>query len=713
MNVTSGEKINVLLVDDRPENLVALDALLSSKYVSLYKCDSGEAALRQILREDFALILLDVQMPGIDGYETAKLIKARDRSRHTPIIFITAINQDPEHVHFGYTLGAIDYIFKPFDPDVLKSKVDSFIEMHLNGKRLLEQTKLLNEKTKELELANGRLLRLASDLQRAEAMAKVIGETSLDTMITFDDQGVVTSVNPAVRRMFGYAQEELLGSSVERLFRQSIFQEYLQDADGGDRRGHIFELEALASGGVSFPAEIQIHKTQVEERLLYACTIRDITERKAQMAKLRYMAMHDTLTGLPNRTRLYEEIRSLQGKPFALLMFDLNHFKTINDTLGHSYGDEFLRTISRELRSLEHQGALVARLGGDEFAALLPSVGSEESADVARTIVQSIEQPRVIHGVTLAVGVSMGIALSPEHGEEPDELMRCVDVAMYQAKRRGMDFALYDRQSDENDPYYLTLMGDLRGAIEKGQFRLHYQPKIRLRTGELTGVEALIRWEHPEHGMIAPSDFIPLAEQVGMIHPLTCWVLEEAIRQCKEWESRGVDLSVAVNLSVRSLQDQDFPELVSRLLRSYDLKECKLQLEITESFLMTDTIRAMVILEELKSRGVKLAIDDFGTGFSSLAYLKQLPVSQVKIDKSFVLQMADDNDNAVIVRSIIQLAHNLRMGVVAEGVEDERAWNTLLDWGCDEAQGFHISRPLPADPLERWLQSECDGSRWK
>jgi len=531
-------------------------------------------------------------------------------------------------------------------------------------------------------------------------------------MITFDEEGTITSVNPAVTRMFGYAREEVLGESIDRLFREPFLRQYVEEWETKGTLGDTIELEAIDRGGATFPAEVQLHETRLEQRRIYACTIRDATERKAQLEQLEYMALHDMLTGLPNRVYLHEAVRRRRGEPFALIMFDLDHFKTINDTLGHSYGDELLKCLGRELLALVPADGVVARMGGDEFAVLLPGSCVESAEQAAQNMIRLIEQPVSVDGITLAVGVSMGIALSPEHGDDPETLLRCADVAMYSAKSSSGGCAIYDKSADGNSPYRLSLMADLRSAIEKEQFRLYFQPKLRLESRRVAGVEALIRWKHPEHGFVPPIEFIPLAEQTGFVHTLTLWVLEEAIRQCKAWEDAGIDLPVAVNLSVRCLQHQQFPELASGLLKKYGLPEHKLQLEITESFLMADTARAMVVLEELHRSGISLAIDDFGTGFSSLAYLKQLPVSQVKIDKSFVMSMEKDDNSWMIVRSIIQLAHNLRMGVVAEGVECAEAWATLSDWGCDEIQGFYIAKPLPADDFEAWLRNECEDKRW-
>jgi diguanylate cyclase (GGDEF)-like protein len=574
-------RAHVLLVDDRIENLIALEALLASNDIKITTSNSGEGALKHLISEEFALILLDVQMPGIDGYETAKLIKSRNKSKEIPIIFITAINQDPEHVLAGYAVGAIDYIFKPFDPDLLKSKVDGFIEMHNSSKQLKLKTELLNKKTKQLEEAND---------------------------------------------------------------------------------------------------------------------------------KLKYMATHDALTGLPNRIELYDKMDSLikcsPDSVFSLVIFDLDNFKAINDTLGHSYGDELLKAIGSEIEKSFREDQMIVRLGGDEFAVILPN------HDLAKTVfrVEELQHifnlPFVIEGISLAVGASWGIVVFPEHGLNRDDLMRRADVAMYEAKRSGIGYAVYDKKHDLNDPLRLELMGDLRYAIDRGELVLHYQPKLEILTKKITGVEALVRWQHPKHGMIPPISFISIAEQIGIINPLTNWVLEESIKQCKEWEMQGIELKIAVNLSVRSLQDINFTKSVAKLLETYQLNPKKLQLEITESFLMSDATRAIDVLIEIRKLGIELDIDDFGTGYSSFSYMSQLPVNRIKIDKSFVMSMGGQQGDAMIVRSLINLAHNLNLEVIAEGVENVQIWETLSSWGCDEAQGFYIARPTNASDFMTWFKSQ-------
>jgi len=500
------------------------------------------------------------------------------------------------------------------------------------------------------------------------------------------------------------------------LFREPLISSWLDRKKLGEP-DKLYEIDAVSRDGTIFPAEVQIHETYLDGLLIYACTVRNIIERKAQLAELKYMARHDGLTGLPNRTLLYEKIKHLIQMPsgqhsFALIVFDLNNFKAINDTLGHSYGDTLLQRLGTLVLNELSADETIVRLGGDEFAVLLPKCDEAVAINKSKQILDIIERPVTIEEITLAIGVSLGIVLFPDHGESPDTLLQRADIAMYSAKRNGSGYAIYDKQYDLNDPYSLVLMGELRKAIENGEFTLYYQPTVVMATKEITGVEALVRWNHPKYGLIPPVDFIQLAEQIGFINPLTYWVLEEAIRQCKMWEEEGIDVHVAVNLSVRSLQDTGFPQFAMDLIRKHKLRADKLLLEITESFLMSDTVKASEVLTNLRSMGIQLSIDDFGTGFSSLSYLKNLPVSTIKIDKSFVIAMMNDPDNAMIVRSTIMMAHNLRLKVVAEGVEDMETWNTLKTWGCDVAQGYLMSRPQPPEDIVKWLKEQNNVGVW-
>ncbi len=434
-----------------------------------------------------------------------------------------------------------------------------------------------------------------------------------------------------------------------------------------------------------------------------------LREREAEHAALKYQATHDALTDLPNRTlftdRVGQAIRTARRERLsvALLLMNLDRFKDINNTLGHPNGDLVLQQVGCRLRDVLRECDTVARLGGDEFAVLLPSADTEGAILVARKILQALEVPCVLEGLPLQVEASLGIVVCPDHGEEADLLLRRADVAMYAAKQAGSGYVVYTAERDHYSPHRLALMGELRHAIDQNQLVLLYQPQVHLPTGRVTGVEALVRWQHPQRGLIPPDQFIPAAERTGLIKPLTLWVLKAALQQCHAWHRAGWDLNVAVNLSARNFQDPQLPDQVAALLRQCGVPPNRLELEITESILMADPARAMDILTRVSALGVRLSIDDFGTGYSSLGYLKKLPVDVIKVDKSFVMNMAADEDDTVIVRSTIDLAHNLGLTVVAEGVENRDVWERLVALGCDAVQGYYLSRPIPAVELTDWL----------
>ncbi|GAC1539927.1 MAG: hypothetical protein NVS3B12_26480 [Acidimicrobiales bacterium] len=434
------------------------------------------------------------------------------------------------------------------------------------------------------------------------------------------------------------------------------------------------------------------------------------------LAIAEHQAMHDDLTGLPNRACFYERADgTLKGSGYkmeqtAFLLFDLDRFKEINDTLGHKYGDRVLCEIGPRIASGLRDGDTLARLGGDEFCVLLPHLDCVDTAvEIAQRIIALLEHPFDIDGTRLVVGASCGIGIGPVHGTTTNELLQRADVAMYVAKDSGTSVRVYSDELDVNSPARLALLGELRTAIGMEQLVLHFQPKASLRTGEIQGVEALVRWHHPTWGLVAPDQFIHLAETNVLMKPLTTWVLNAALRQVRLWrETEGLsELSMAVNVSTRSLLDESFPAEVIACLERWDVPPRLLELEITESAIMADSVRAFRLLNELADYGVRLSIDDFGTGYSSLAYLKDLPVSQLKIDKGFVCRMDTDPNHAIIVRSVIDLGHNLGLQTVAEGIENQATWDQLASLGCDSAQGFYLARPMAADEFVPWLQMMC------
>ena len=426
-------------------------------------------------------------------------------------------------------------------------------------------------------------------------------------------------------------------------------------------------------------------------------------------ARNEYQATHDQLTNLPNRG-LFRDIvqreltRADDDRPFAVLLMDLDRFKEINDTLGHHYGDRLLESIGPRISAGLRNGDVLARLGGDEFALLLRGLRTPRDAErVAERVCEMLAEPFELSDFTVEVEASIGIAWSGDADANVDDLLRRADVAMYSAKADNVPLRFYSSDRDEHSPERLGLVADLRRGIERRELVLHYQPKLDLRTGETAGVEGLVRWVHPSLGLLQPHAFIDLAERTGLIKSLTLAVIDLAVEQAARWQAAGTPLTVAVNVPVRSLLDPAFPGQVAERLAREALPPSSIAIEITESTMLADPDAALAVLSALGAMGVKMAIDDFGTGYSSLAYLKRLPVSELKIDRTFVCNLVDGRNDEVIVRSTIELGHNLGLRVVAEGVEDEETLHELRRLGCDEAQGYHLSRPVPAAELERWL----------
>ncbi len=435
-----------------------------------------------------------------------------------------------------------------------------------------------------------------------------------------------------------------------------------------------------------------------------------------QQRRLLKQALHDALTDLPNRTllrdRLEQAISSAQstGNSVALLLMDMDRFKEINDTFGHHYGDLLLQQFGPRLRSALRDSDMIARLGGDEFAIVLPATDEPAAIQAANRILRVLDDPYTIEGYNLDVGASIGIAISPQHGTEAHILLQRADVAMYYAKRTESGAAVYEAEHDGYSPERLALIRELRLAIESEHMVLHYQPKVNLKSRRVESVEALMRWQHPERGMIPPDQFIPLAEHTGLIRPLTRLALNLALGQCHQWHAAGLNLRVAVNISARSLYDSQLPSLIDSLLKTWNLPAEVLELELTETALMADPGRGAVILQQLQDMGISIAIDDYGSGYSSLAYLRQLPLDTIKIDKSFVRDMATDEADAFIVRSVTDLGHSLGLEVVAEGAENQQTVRLLTMMGCDVIQGYYLSRPLSPEALDSWFLDLRDRS---
>ena len=541
-------------------------------------------------------------------------------------------------------------------------------------------------------------------------------------MLLMDLDGKIIDSNPAIQELLGHSHGELVGRRTsefvhpdDRHEARAAYVRMIADGESSLRMQHRFvgrDGEVLwVDASASLVRDSDGHKS------FAVGMMQDITQRKeaeaallSQSALNEHQALHDALTGLANRTLLRNRIdhavkaRRRTDARAAVLVMDLDGFKEINDSLGHAAGDELLVELGRRLKAALRTSDTVARLGGDEFGVLLPQASVPD--DVLRAVERmqgAIETPITLQGLSLSLEASIGIALYPDDGKDVETLLRCADGAMYHAKAEKSGWAFYQSSHVRQDTVRLTLMGDLRRALDQHELVLYYQPKAVLADGEVHAVEALLRWNHPVRGLVPPDDFIPMVQQTGLIKPLTLYVIDEALRQCRSWQDDGLRLAIAVNLSARNLVDAEFPTQVAGLLERWNVEPALLEFEITESAMLADPTRTKLILEHLSAMGIRLSIDDFGTGYSSLAYLKRLPVSEIKVDRSFVMNMDENEDDATIVRSTIDLGRNLGLDVVAEGVESEQVWNRLKALGCTAAQGYYLSRAVPAPELQAWL----------
>ena len=589
---------------------------------------------------------------------------------------------------------------------------------------------LVRPQIRESDLATGLTPPRITALDRALAGSLRGGQVARIKIWNRDSRVVYASDHTIIGKRFPTVDDEL---------EEALDGETASDVDdltkaenAGDRRfGKLLEvytpIRSSTSGRVVGAFELYLpyrpiaagiaHDTQrlylylaAGLTLLYLLLFRIVagasTRLRRQAAENEHLALHDPLTDLPNRSLFHDRAHQAilgarrDDTGVALMILDLDRFKEVNDTLGHHNGDLLLQEIGVRLRGGLRESDSVARLGGDEFGLLLAHVADgSEALMLGERVREVLRRPFTLEGVTLDLEASIGIALYPEHGEDVDTLLQRADVAMYLAKEDRSGCELYAADRDEYSPHRLALAAELRRALDENELVLHYQPKADLNDGRIVAVEALVRWQHPEHGLLPPDQFVPLAEATGLIRELTLRVLDEALRQQRLWREDGIEVRVAVNLSARDLYDLTLPATTERLLAQHGVPATALELEITESVIVADPMRARAILNRLSEMGIGLAVDDYGTGYSSLGYLKRLPIDEMKIDRSFVMQMADDRNDAAIVRSTVELGRNLGLKVVAEGVETAAAWAHLKALGCDFAQGYYLSKPIPAEEV--------------
>ena len=533
----------------------------------------------------------------------------------------------------------------------------------------------------------------------------------------------IAFVNEGFCAIYGREREEVIGQTIEMLGivdrHASIVRELLDHVF--DRLPFTAEATARRKDNTEFELELELVPVEDGGQLTHwVAFLRDVTDEKTQVVKLRHQAMHDPLTELPNRAMLFDTLEKLidqarqSNTMMALLLMDLDRFKEVNDTFGHHFGDALLKQVAFRLRNQLRSADTVARLGGDEFAIIVSEVGDATSvARIARNLLNTLEQPFIVDEQVLEVGASIGIALYPSHGTDARTLLRRADVAMYSAKQSQVGYSFHRQEQEPRSRDQLSLVVEMRNALEQDDFVLYFQPKLHLRSGLMTRAEVLLRWKHPKRGMLAPSVFIPIAERTGLIRPMTDWIFDRSMAQLRAWHDTGAPIHLAVNLSAKSLLEQALPTKIQAVLDRYQIEPRFLKIEITESSIMADPAHALAVLSMLQSMGVRLSVDDFGTGYSSLMHLRQLPIDEIKIDKSFVIGMSTSDADAAIVRTMIDLAHNLGKQVCAEGVEDAVTWRRLSELGCDLAQGYWMSRPLSAEDLMQWLVDTSWGLKFR
>jgi diguanylate cyclase (GGDEF)-like protein/PAS domain S-box-containing protein len=698
------DKATILIVDDAPENLSVLGELLQPDY-AVRAANNGLRALKvahDAPRPD--LILLDIMMPDMDGYAVLTHLKGDPATRDIPVIFVTALDASTDEQR-GLDLGAVDYITKPICPAIVLARVRTQLELKRMRDRLRDENAWL-----EAEVMRR--------IRQRELILTSAGEGICGT----DPEGNISFINPAAAAMLGYMQEDLLGHAAHATF-------YGRRADGSPYPAADCPLTNCLAGkfGINDREDVFWRKDGTLLEVEFTCqpiieageslgtvvTFRDISERKRYRAEIERKSNFDDLTGLPNRNLLADRLAQgitrcrRSGGMLAVLLINLDRFKTINDSLGRTAGNTVLREVAQRLFAHTPVGVTLARTEGDEFVLTMEIDGPAAVAQLAQPLLAALAEPCQVDTRQFFLTASIGIALYPRDGDNNETLLQNAAAAMTRAKiASGNAYQFYATEMNARALERLDMENGLRRAIDQGELVVHYQPQLSLKSGAIIGAEALVRWQHPERGLIPPGDFIPLAEESGLIVPLGTWVLRAACLQNRAWQEAGLPpFTVAVNLSARQVAAQDIVQLAGDILRETGLDARYLELELTESMVMADADAFIQATEQLKGLSITLSIDDFGTGFSSLSYLKRFSIDRLKIDQSFVHEMTQDPNSAVIAQAIISLAHSLGLAAIAEGVETAAQLNYLRSHHCDEMQGFLFSRALPADEFEALLKS--------
>jgi len=692
----------ILIVDDEQQNRRLLEALLIPEgYVTLCAA-SGEEALRSIAATPPDLILLDVMMPMMDGYAVASILKADPKTSNIPIIMVSAQIDHGARLA-GLEAGAEEFLTKPVDRAELWLRVRNLLRLKAYGDLLQNHRSILEQQ----------VLERTADLQRfrtaMDFTADAIFLVSRATMR-------ILEVNATASSMLGYTRSEFLGMGPADFSAgtgpqlASIF----DAVHASDRAPQLREMRVRRKDGSDLPVESRRHAQRIGDDWVTVTVLRDTSEREESEMRLQRQSHYDLLTGLPNRTLFYETLDKAlatakdQGGDVAVLSINLDRFKNVNDTFGHDNGNALLVQVSSRLLQCVLVRDIVGHLGGDEFALVLAVKDAEDGpAEVAASIRQCLRAPFVVGDNEVTITASIGISIYPIDAIDSESLIRFADTAMYRAKREGRD-TLRFFTADMNAEVLNRIETEtaLRKALENDEFVLHYQPKVESNTSRIIGVEALLRWQRPGRATVSPAEFIPILEETGLILDVGRWVVATACTQIAAWARSEVGLlPVSVNVSARQLSESDLLDDVVQAIEGNGISAHLLELELTESSLMANTERTNAALHGLREIGVKISIDDFGTGYSSLAYLSRLPVDKLKIDIALVREITTNEDDAVIARAIIQMAHSLKLEVIAEGVETTDQLTYLRRNGCDQIQGYHFSPPLPVKELEALVQA--------
>ena len=687
----------LLVVDDYPENLISMRALLQREDWHVVTAASGVEALELLLQHDVDLVLLDVMMPGMDGFEVARLMRGSQRTRMTPIIFLSANAQSPAAVLEGYASGAIDYLFKPFDPHILKPKVQALLE-HQRNRRALQ--------------------RLSHDLESARAFNASVLDNAAEGILVVGEEGVIQYANPAISRLLNATLNELQGQTFLSFLQKPHVPSWLDSQMyAGYRTGQTWRLHdaMLRTGrGQQVPVALSCAPLPSEQKAMVV-TVLDMSEVRHLHQQLEFQAVTDPLTGLLNRRGFYQAVESTLSRServeqsLVLLYLDLDGFKRVNDSLGHDAGDRVLRWVSEQLQGCLRSYDIVGRMGGDEFTALLELDFPEQAAKISEKLIERVSVCQQVDGLDVMLGVSIGIATFPDCGSDLNGLLRAADIAMYEAKRAGrQQYRYFDQEMNGRARSRLMLEDSVRTAIENKEFILVYQPQVSLEDGRLRGVEALLRWQHPSVGDVPPGLFLPLLEEARLISQLSIWIYQQVAAQRQAWHTTfDEELLLSVSLSSSQFNMPNLANQLQQMLERYGLQGRQLEVEIGEDCLMSNREEAIKQLKLLRRIGVRIALDDFGSGQCSLAHLRDLEFDTLKLDPKLVARLPGSARDAAMARSIIELCGHFEVLVVAEGVETQEQAQWLKAQGCTFIQGPWAAQPLIAEDVADWSRTRA------